>query len=130
MIIKSFDRNSCKVLSENMMKELEKVAKKYGVHVERGRGTFTGPNFDIKVKFSTVSDGAVQTKERQDYERFHASCGLPGDLLDGQFVYNNKVYTVIGLKPRSKKYPVLAEREDGKVFKFGANFINSVFADC
>ena len=39
------------------------------------------------------------------------------------FKHRSSTFTVIGIKPRSPKYPVLAQNTRGKVYKFPAYFL-------
>jgi hypothetical protein len=61
------------------------------------------------------------TKEATDFNRFAASFGITKKLGD-TFFFRYETYEIVGLKPRSSKYPLLAKNiSSGKTFKFPAN---------
>lgn len=44
--------------------------------------------------------------------------------LGDEFKYDGKTYTIVGLKPRSKRYPILAKCSDGKTYKLTVELVN------
>jgi hypothetical protein len=71
-------------------------------------------------------DGEAKTKEAESFKLFATAYGLKGEDFGKSFKSNGHTYKICGLKTKSGKYPVLAEREDGRKFKFGAEHIKLV----
>ena len=44
--------------------------------------------------------------------------------LGQEFQRSGKTFTIVGLKPRSKKYPILAKCSDGKTYKLPVDLVN------
>lgn len=87
-----------------------------------GGGTYCAENATIKLELALEDNGKVATRAATDYKRNAKWLGLPSDGIGKVFkAFNGKRYRITGLKPRSKKYPVLAEDVvTGKTFKFPA----------
>jgi len=89
-----------------------------GVVAKVGNATFTDDNVTFKLTFSDVGDdGTVKTQAYTDFVRYGFEHGLTEDDLGRSFNLGGYRYTLKGYKPRSRKYPMLAEREDGKMYK-------------
>ena len=103
------------------------VAKKHNVQISFGNGSFTSENATLKLEIATIgTDGEAKTKEAIDFERYASRYGLSPEDLGTIFVYNGTEYKLIGAKPRSTKYPLLAKNvKSGKVYKVPATAIPS-----
>lgn len=123
--INSLDRTAVRRINEDIQSALDAVAKRYGVQIKVGNSRFSNTNCTTKIDISTVNEGGtVMTKEATDFNRFAASFGITKKLGD-TFEFRYDTYEIVGLKPRSSKYPVLAKNlSNGKTFKFPANVIN------
>lgn len=129
MAIESFDARSCTVASDAIDAALKAVAADLGISIKVGRGTYSreGDTFTLKLEMGTVcADGNVATKESRDYLEavnfeftVAAKAGLKPEHLNADFTTHQGSYTLTGLAPRSKKYPILAKcKRTGKTFKF------------
>jgi hypothetical protein len=125
--ITTFDRAACAVLSDDVMAALEAVAAKHGIQIKRGRGTFSGGNFTMKIEASVIGEGGrPETKEALCFQRYAASEGLSPNDLYTEFTIASGTYEIVGFKPRSRKYPILAVKVgDGRTFKFAAETIRT-----
>lgn len=123
--INSLDRTAVRRINDDIQSALDAVAKRYGVQIKVGNSRFSNTNCTTKIDISTVNEGGtVMTKEATDFNRFAASFGITKKLGD-TFDFRYDTYEIVGLKPRSSKYPVLAKNlSNGKTFKFPANVIN------
>ena len=123
--INSLDRTAVRRINDDIQSALDAVAKRYGVQIKVGNSRFSNTNCTTKIDISTVSEGGtVMTKEATDYNRYASSFGLTKKLGD-TFEFRYDTYEIVGLKPRSSKYPVLAKNlSNGKTFKFPVNVIN------
>jgi len=123
-------RNIIKNIRPEIEAALKEVALRHGVVIKCGNGSYTTNNFTLKLEASAVccATGVVFTKEAEAYKRNAVLLGLKEEWLNQTFQsYTGESYKVVGMKPKSTKYPVLGERTDGKVFKFGAGMVQSCF---
>lgn len=125
----SFDRESVRVLRLDLQNALEQFAKENEYAIYVGNATFTGNNITFKLEVSTLNqDGSVNTKESESFRRFASSYELNPDDLGRTFQFGEKTYTIIGMKPRSRKYPILCEN-NGKTYKFPASTVRMYLRD-
>ena len=113
-------RQKAKDLRELIQNALNGVAGPAGVDIRVGNCRFgTDATFQVIVS-EVAADGTVKTREADDFRMLASSYGLEPEDLGRSFRSNGDRYTIAGLKPRSRKYPILAKRGDGKIYKFGA----------
>jgi len=87
--------------------------------VEAGRASYGDGYFEIKVRFAKAGQSPEAEAFRQASEHF----GLKAEDLGATFQSANKTFTITGLSPRSVKFPVLADNEDGRGYKFKASTV-------
>ena len=115
------DRAKIKMIRGEMKEALNEMGVKYGLSFNLGTITFTDTDFSVKVRGIdhdvTTAGSAIELDWNKYKDRYPE---LRGIVL-GQRFRNDEgnVYRIAGLKPRNRKYPVIAIREsDGKSFKF------------
>ena len=119
----TFDRPTVKTTRERLQTALDAVAAELGCEIKVGGATFEsdGSRCCFKVDCAVAGeDGTVETKEASDFALYAAQFKLSPEDLGREFTKGGKTFTVIGCKPKSYKFPILARRQDGKVFKFPA----------
>jgi len=105
------DKNNLKIISADIEKALESVAKKHGVSLTRGRGKYSNASTgSLVIEIATIGvDGTVESRERSDFKRLHDLYGLSLDALDAEFTANGSTYRIIGLDLGRRKRPILCE---------------------
>lgn len=121
------DRNKAKVLRDSMQEALESVSKEHGVSINIGRCTFSSDNASFKVEVSDVSgDGMVLTREANDFQVLARAYGLkPSDLGRKFLGPAGKTYRICGANPKARGFPIIAEDEKGKPYKFPAYVVSA-----
>jgi hypothetical protein len=123
--INSFDRTNIRKINAEIEGTLAAIGQKYGLQISLGATSFSSSNYSTKLEVATVGDnGLASTKAAIDFDRYKGALGI-NVPLGHTFNRSGKTYTVIGCKPRSTKYPVLAECSDGKTYKFPVSLINN-----
>lgn len=124
--VNSLDRTSVRQINSEIESALKAVAEKYGVAIKVGNSRFSNNNCTTKIEIATVAEsGEVLTKEAVDFNRYASSMFQITKKLGDTFEFRYDTYEIVGLKPRSSKYPVLAKNlSNNKTFKFPANAIN------
>lgn len=95
---------------EDRVKELEKA---FGVKISLGRITYNDSEF--RVKMTARSNTALPTgveNPLDDVPTYLAQWTTKSKAIRGN------VYLIVGYNHRARKYPVIAQREDGKRYKF------------
>jgi len=111
-------RNLCPLI-EKSLDEINNKLEGAKISLKNG-GTYCSDNANIKLELALENNGQVISKEVTDYNIYAKRLGLPTDGIGRIFKsWDGNKYRVTGLKPRSKKYPVLAcNLKTGKNFKF------------
>ena len=130
MNINQFDKtNLTKVVRPGLEKALAAVAAEWGVKIEVGSCRFDTNNVTFQVKLSTVgSDLAAEERNTKTWALMAGIFGLPTDGLGRTFATGGRRYTITGLSPQRRSYPVDAKRDDGKVFKFPSETVAGLLA--
>jgi hypothetical protein len=125
MKVQQFTKTNLRQINDEMEQAMKAVAAKYGLEIKIGNTRFSGSNASSKFEMMTISEsGDVITKEAIDFNRYKNYKGIEANLGDS-FQYQGNTYTIIGYKPRSNKYPILAKcSEDGKTYKLPINLVN------
>jgi len=138
--------NSNRQLAKQLRTELETalapIANKYNLNFEIGSCGYSDTEAVFrKIIFSTKSNTAspvssafdpasigtkFNTPMAQMYISHSASFGLPTDGLGKQFRYAGRTFTIVGLKPSNRKYPVISEGSQGGRYKFSADIASNI----
>lgn len=132
MKIETIDRDACKIIRQVLEHAIDVQEEEWeglGLSATVGGASFTGSSVVFKVEVAVVSkDGAVLNREAQDFKRFAPLFGLaPGDL-GRTFKLGGRTYTVSGCKSRGYKNPIIADRDDGKRFKFPSETVRALLS--
>ena len=93
----------------------------YKCKIALGNITYDAQSFRSKLEVVMQNeDGVVETKERIDYKSHCRLFDLKPEWLGRSFAINDKTWTVVGLKPRATKRPVVVQAADGKEYVFRA----------
>ena len=77
--------------------------------VQAGSGTY-GDMAEFKLKvFRKGANGKVVTDLERDFRNNAALLGLDPDDFGATFKSNGSTYVITGLKPRNRKYPIIAK---------------------
>jgi hypothetical protein len=111
-----FDQVTVRDIASAMEKALQAVAAEYGVAISRGNGRFDSA--ELKVGFVVRITDQSGTPTISPTAQSYANAIGARDFFGRKFTLDEWEYTVTDFKPKSKRYPVLCTRSDGKRFKF------------
>jgi len=120
--ITSFSKDSMKMLRPELQAVLDMIKDEYGINLEIGTISFTPTRFTCRLT------GTTEGKEegvKDDFAFYAPMFGLEEDDRGKSFGFNCKMYKIIEIKPSSKKYPIICQREDGKRFKFSSQMVRT-----
>jgi len=93
----------------------------YSCAIKLGNITYDNQSFRSKMEVITQNEeGEIESKERIDYRTQCHFFGLEPEWLDASFRADNRDWKIVGLKPRARKRPVIAESANGKKYVFAA----------
>jgi len=128
MKIDTISRFNLGLIQKRVEDALKDLSAELGVAIEYGGGRYSnGETGEIKLKL-TVAGPAGKTAGQVAWDR---SCSYYGFLamdFGRRFTTRGCTYEICGLAPSSHKYPILAKRADGKVFKFPLDTVRLALA--
>ena len=121
------DRQKVLSIRDKLNEVLKEAGKDLGVELRLGNCTYYNNNATFKLEVAEIGeDGEVHTKEAEDFRARAFMYGLqPEDLGKDFRDFTGKKFTITGLKPRSKKYPILAKDEDGETYKLPTEMVKA-----
>lgn len=122
-----FTKSETSLLTDMLMSMLKAMAKKFGVEVRLVQSSHTSSTVDVQLQFLILSDTGVPA----DFAAKARRVGVPADVWNKKFNWTSRstrflpeTFTVNDIKPRNRKYPILATRDsDGKPFKFAVRHV-------
>ena len=122
--IKKLDRPTVKYIKKRLESAVKPLAEELGVAIDLGNCTFKTSNCKFQLKFAVLDpDGKAMTEESESFTSSAKLFGLEPDDLGKEFMYRRQSYTICGLKPKSRKYPVIARSDNGKDYKFACRTV-------
>lgn len=97
-----------------MLAELEAL----GLQAEWGKGTFTGNNLSTRLEITVDRGEETVTRAEEDFRRCAPRFGFSPDDFGRHFVSGSRRFAIVGWAPKNRKYPVIAEDENGNRYKF------------
>lgn len=109
MPITVIERSTCQMLRPELEAALQSVATKYGVSISLGSASFSPDNVTFKLIVAVKSaSGDAMTKEASDFKMFCNMYGMKPSDLHREFTYGGNRYKLLGCKPRSSRFPIIA----------------------
>lgn len=125
--ITQFDRKNIRALVDAMEEALAPVAEKYGLKLERKNLTYHQEDTPVPFRFLVVAEdenGNAMSSDAKDLVRFGKVWGLLPTDLNREVTIGRRTLRIVGLRPRSRKYPVLLEDvRTGKTYKYPAEAV-------
>jgi len=116
------DKTTARTLSEALKTHLEAFEEEHDIKVTIGSGKFDSTTLTLKVELAELAEsGEALTRAANEFKYMAHRYGLAPDDLGKEFRDGIRTYRIVGLKPRSTRYPVIAESlSDKKRYKFAA----------
>ena len=122
--VTKLDRPTVKYIRKRLEAAVKPLAEELGVAIDLGNCTFKTSNCKFQLKFAVLDpDGEAITEESESFRSSAKLFGLEPDDLGKEFTYRRQSYTICGLKPKSRKYPVIARSDNGKDYKFACRVV-------
>ena len=120
--IKTFSRPVVTELRGAIKAALKTVSEEYGISLDFNNISYCEDKFTTKLEARIGGNSNEHAKA--DWDKHCIMFDLSPDAFGKQFEYAGSTYTIIGIKPRSSKYPVLATRvNSNKKYKFASTMV-------
>lgn len=120
-----------RALSARIEAALKPLGEELGVSLRVGKAKYSNASFgSIAVDVSAVgADGTAETRDARVYRELAHLYELDPNALGSRVMVFGKEYEIVGLKPRSSLFPVLARLvSSGKLFKLPADAVKSALS--
>lgn len=112
---------ACRTISAAMKDALAFVEETYGVTIEFRGGSYDSVAKTYRPKI-IVSVGDAETAARNEFAAearyFRPYDSIKAEDYGREFTYGRKTYALVGLKPRSPRFPLVArDVADGRLYK-------------
>jgi len=120
--IERFDRPTAKKMREAINTELASLEEYFGVTVNLGNIRYSDDSLSVKLELRVGGD--PEEHARKDWEKNCAFYGFKAEDFGREFTYALDTYKVVGINPRSRKFPLVAERvKNGKQYKMPVSVV-------
>lgn len=117
--IKQLDKPTVQYIRKRLQAVIEPLARELGVVMDLGHCTFQASHCRFQLKVAVKdSDGKAMTEDAEAFKHNAKLFGFEPTDLGKAFIFQGQRYTVCGLRPKSRKYPVIARSDSGKDYKF------------
>jgi hypothetical protein len=113
-------KTQLRAIREDIAKALATVEAKHSMKLNLGSIGFTANEFHGKLTGSVIGVNGVDEGKKIKWDFNASRFGLTPDMFGKKFILRNNTFTITELKPRSSRYPVIAEDVNGKSYKFTA----------
>lgn len=122
------NRTVLRELRGEIEEALKDLGEKHGVVFSVGSANFLPTVATFKLEVATkAEDGTVNTKDAENFRSLCYLYQLRPEHLHKLLTFNGTQYKLVGLNPRSGKYPLIVERvSDGKGFKLHSSAADSL----
>lgn len=124
-----FDKSTCKSLRDQIDEALAEVGRRNNVSISAGNARFTPTTITFKLNvIANGENGEVVDEFVDAWNIKHRLYGFLAEDLGKKFTAQGTVFTVHGLAPRAKKYPVVCKDASGKMYKFATGEVKARIA--
>jgi hypothetical protein len=124
--ITKLDRPTVKHITKRLETAVKPLAEELGVVIDIGSCTFNTSNCRFQLRASVLDcDGKAITEESESFKSNAKLFGFEPDDLGKEFAFRGQSYNICGLKPKSRKYPVIARSDNAKDYKFTCRMVLS-----
>lgn len=111
-------RELLKALRTELNRSLSEIGEAHDINLELGNASFTDYDFTFKLKGAVTDTGDGRSAAAAEWDRYRTMYGLGAIEFGDSFTTRSGTYTVTGILPKSRKYPVLGIGADGRTRKF------------
>jgi hypothetical protein len=116
-VIRSFDRPTVHELGKKITAAVAAVCEEHGLTVEKDGGGFDAGSYSCGFVIRVLKEH-VDAGDRAEFALHAHLFGLTSEDFGRQFELKGRQYSLVGFKPRNRKYPVIACDADTKRYKF------------
>lgn len=121
--IEKFTPSICKQIDNDVVDALKSVEAKWGIKFNVGGGTYSDDTFTTKLKIALAGVDVA----KKEWDRYCYRFGLKPEDYGSMFESRGTTFKVVGLKPKSRRYPIIGENDNGMRYKFPATILGGEY---
>lgn len=111
----------------DLVETLKEVGERNGVVFELGSFSYNSNSFRGTLTATDNPTGDVIDVKRNQFEANAWRVNIDRKAFGKTFSHKQSTYKVIGIAPKSRKYPIICENLDnGKQFKFNVDYLKTL----
>jgi len=115
------NRDTARTIERRVLTLLAPLENDGQLKISPKGGTMGSTFVTLKIEVAEVAkDGTTASREAADFKAWAKFYGLHADDLGKEFVDRGERYEIVGLKPKSHKFPILGRNRNGTIYKFPA----------
>ena len=118
----SFTNANLDLCRQEIETALATITAKYGINIKTGNIRYGADRMYFKMPLE-INIGNKDDQAQRTWNSYCYRYGLKPEHYGRTFESNGETYTLSGVKPRGKKFNILAKNEAGKCYKFQASMI-------
>mgnify|MGYP001043692680 CR=1 FL=1 len=126
MTMTDFQSANFRLLSREMIAELEDLGKRHGIKFKVEKGTVGSTGGTVTMRVALLDNAKAENAARQRFTAYAKMFDLDPAWFGQKVVLRSTLYKIVDINPRAPKYPVLLERiHDGEGLRCTAWSIKS-----
>lgn len=123
--IENFDKRNLELLKQEMNLAMQKIGERHGIKTSIGKVKYNTGSCTIQVNATLINGPTITLKDtlEQELRANGYRYGLYSEDLGKTFLVGYAEYTFSGLKPKSRKTPIIGKGADGKYYRFGVDIL-------
>lgn len=121
-LIRSFDKPTVRDLSGKLTAAIARVCAEHGLSVEFDGGRFDPESYHCGYVLRVAAEHAVDG-DRSEFAVYAHLFQLTIDDFGRLFALNGQAFSLVGLKPQNRKYPIIGRDASGRRLKFPATVL-------
>ncbi len=118
------NRNTARAIERQVLALLAPMESDGQLKITAKGGTIGETFVNLRIEFAEVAaNGIAESREAADFKALAKFHGLSADDFGKQFVSRGERFTIVGLKPKSHKFPILGQNRSGTIYKFPAESV-------
>lgn len=118
----SITKTQLQNIRQEMDSALAEIAAKHGMSMQVGKISYDDVSFKAEVKANVVSNDGTNLKAKNDWDCYCSMFNLDKSDFGSTFKQNGEVFEIVEIKPRNRKYPIIARNSKGQ-YKFKAETV-------
>ena len=124
--ITCFDNQNTTFLLKTAIEKMAGDLEEMGIKIAPAGGNYSDNEFTMRLKLTVMETASGEDPREVEFKRMAKWYGLTPEDYGKKFISEHREYTICGISPSAKKYPVLAKRDDGVEYKFATSYVKEL----